>query len=48
MAIRFLRHTLAPGLLIARALLGTGISVQAAHPGMPDYPWNRGQRKMCS
>jgi hypothetical protein len=40
MAIRFLRHTLAAGLLIAGALLGTGISVQAAPPGMPDYPWD--------
>jgi hypothetical protein len=40
MAIRFLRHTLAAGLLIAGALLCTGISVQAAPPGMPDYLWD--------
>jgi hypothetical protein len=40
MAIRFLRHTLAAGLLIAGALLGTGIPVQAVPPGMPDYPWD--------
>ena len=48
MAIRFLRHVIGVGLLVAGVLLGPGISVQAAPPGMPHYPWDRGQRKMCS
>ena len=40
MAIRFLRHAIGVGLLVAGSLLCTGISVQAASPGMPDYPWD--------
>jgi hypothetical protein len=40
MAIRFLRHVIGVGLLVAGLLLGPGISVQAASPGMPHYPWD--------
>jgi hypothetical protein len=39
-AIRFLRHALAVSLLVAGMLPCAGISVQAASPGMPDYPWD--------
>jgi hypothetical protein len=45
MAIRFLRHVIGVGLLVAGLLLGPGISVQAASPGLPDYPWDL-HRKM--
>ncbi len=40
MAIRFLRHALGVGVLVAGSLLCAGIPVQAASPGMPDYPWD--------
>jgi hypothetical protein len=40
MAIRFLRHALGVGLLVTGSLLCAGIPVQAASPGMPDYPWD--------
>ncbi len=40
MAMRFLRHAPGAGLLVAGSLLCVGISVQAASPGMPDYPWD--------
>jgi Inhibitor of vertebrate lysozyme (Ivy) len=40
MAIRFLRHAPDVGLLVAGALLCAGISVQAASPGLPEYPWD--------
>ena len=40
MAIRVLRHVLGAGLLIAGSLLSVGLSVQAASPGLPDYPWD--------
>jgi len=40
MAVRFLRHALGVGLLVAGALLCTGTSSQAASPGLPDYPWD--------
>ena len=40
MAIRYLRHALGVGLLVAGALLCARISVQAASPGLPDYPWD--------
>ena len=40
MAIRFLRHVLGVGLLAAGSLLCVGMSVQAASPGLPDYPWD--------
>jgi hypothetical protein len=40
MAIWSLRHVIGVGLLVAGLLLGPGISVQAASPGMPRYPWD--------
>jgi Inhibitor of vertebrate lysozyme (Ivy) len=40
MAIRFLKHALGVSRLVAGALLCMGISVQAASPGLPDYPWD--------
>jgi Inhibitor of vertebrate lysozyme (Ivy) len=40
MAIRFLRYALSVGLLAAGSLLCAVISVQAASPGLPDYPWD--------
>ena len=40
MEFRFLRHGIGVGLLVAGLLLGPGISVQAASPGMPHYPWD--------
>jgi hypothetical protein len=40
MAIRFLKHALGVSRLVAGALLCTGISVQAASPGLPEYPWD--------
>ena len=40
MAIRFLRHALSVSLLAAGSLLCAVISVQAASPGLPDYPWD--------
>jgi hypothetical protein len=40
MAIRFLRHVIGVGLLVAGLLLGPGISVQAASLGIPHYPWD--------
>ncbi|PVE21841.1 hypothetical protein DC522_24310 [Microvirga sp. KLBC 81] len=44
MAIRYLRHALGVGLLVAGSFLCAGISVQAASPGMPDYPWDLRQK----
>ncbi|WP_262298127.1 inhibitor of vertebrate lysozyme family protein [Microvirga sesbaniae] len=40
MAIRFLGQVMGAGLLVAGSLLGPGISVQAASPGIPHYPWD--------
>ncbi len=40
MAIRFLRHVPGVGLMAAGSLLCAGMSVQAASPGLPDYPWD--------
>jgi hypothetical protein len=47
MAIRFLRHVIGVGLLVGGLLLDPGISVQAASPGLPDYPWDL-RKKMLS
>ena len=47
MAIRFLKRALSAGFVVAGLLLGAGISVQAASPGMPDYPWDL-RKKMPS
>ena len=44
MAIRVLRHVLSIGLVAAGSLLCAGISVEAASPGMPDYPWDLRKR----
>ena len=40
MPIRFFKYVLGAGLLAAGSLLCAGISVQAASPGMPEYPWD--------
>ena len=40
MAIRFLRHVIGISLVAAGSLLCAGISVEAASPGLPDYPWD--------
>ena len=40
MAFRFLRHVLGVRLFVTGSLLCAGISVQAASPGIPDYPWD--------
>jgi hypothetical protein len=45
MAVRLLRHVIGVGLVVAGAPLCAGISVQAASPGLPDYPWDL-RRKM--
>ena len=45
MAMRFLRHALGVGILVAGLLLCAEISVQAASSGTPDYPWDL-RRKM--
>jgi hypothetical protein len=45
MAMRFLRHAFGVGILVAGLLLCAEISVQAASPGTPDYPWDL-RRKM--
>ena len=44
MALRFLRHALGISLLISVALLCAGITVHAAPPGLPDYPWDLHKR----
>jgi hypothetical protein len=40
MAIRFLRRVLGISLVAAGSLLCVAMSVQAASPGLPDYPWD--------
>ena len=40
MALRFLRNALGVSLLVAGSLLCAEISVQAASPGLPAYPWD--------
>jgi hypothetical protein len=40
MTMQFLMHAPGISLLVAGSLLSTGLSVQAASPGMPDYPWD--------
>ena len=44
MALRFLRNALSVSLLAAGSLLCAVISVQAASPGLPDYPWDLRKR----
>ena len=44
MALRFLRNALSVSLLAAGSLLCAVISIQAASPGLPDYPWDLRKR----
>src|SRR3990170_1402776 len=44
MAIQFLRNALSVSLLAAGSLLCMVMSVQAASPGLPDYPWDLRKR----
>jgi hypothetical protein len=44
MAIQFLRNALNVSLLAAGSLLCMVMSVQAASPGLPDYPWDLRKR----
>lgn len=47
MASRFFGRALGVGLVAAGSLLCAGMSVQAASPGMPNYPWDL-RKKMPS
>jgi hypothetical protein len=44
MALQFLRNALNVSLLAAGSLLCMVMSVQAASPGLPDYPWDLRKR----
>ncbi len=44
MAIRFLKYSFSVSLLVAGSRLCMVMSVQAASPGLPDYPWDLRKR----